>query len=407
MSDGTPIEWTNATWPLVAGCAPASPGCDHCYAARNTSGRLRNLPAYAGLGVGGKFTGEVRMLPERLGWPLAWRKPRMIFVCSQSDLFHPKVSDEFIAAVFAVMAACPQHTFQILTKRSARLRTLLCDECRCGAGHPPGTHFRSKIEWAAAAHSPTYVRGLASGLIHRTAWPLPNVHVGVSVESQEYADRRIPDLLGTPAAVRWISAEPLLGPVDLTRLPFPKWSMSDSQGMVIDAAAGRYGVPDQWQAKAVGLDWVVAGGESGPGSRPMHPDWARSLRDQCAGTPAAFFFKQWGDWTDTEHALRADNDRLILAGTGNSQASRHRKQALGATTMLRLGKRRAGRLLDGRTWDEYPQPPQLGERACRVCGCTETNACCPPCSWSEADLCSACAGGTGILLEETGVGGER
>jgi protein gp37 len=118
MSGPTPIEWTDATWPIVAGCAPASPGCDHCYAARNTSGRLRNLPAYAGLATGGEFSGEIRLLPERLGWPLRQRKPRRIFVCSQSDLFHPKVPDEFIARTFAVMAAAPQHTFQILTKRA-------------------------------------------------------------------------------------------------------------------------------------------------------------------------------------------------------------------------------------------------------------------------------------------------
>jgi len=385
MSGPTPIEWTDATWPIVAGCAPASPGCDHCYAARNTSGRLRNLPAYAGLATGGTFTGEIRLLPERLGWPLRQRKPRRIFVCSQSDLFHPGVPTEFIARTFAVMASCPQHTFQILTKRSARLRSLLTDECRCGVGHPPGTHFRSAMEWAATPHSPTHVPGLKSGLARRTGWPLPNVHIGVSVESQTYADRRIPRLLATPAAVRWISAEPLLGEIDLSDWIEPECGACQGAGEI----NGGDGCParcDGGRTRDPRLDWVVAGGESGPGARPMHPDWARSLRDQCTTAAVPFCFKQWGDWTDTEHGQAADGAADLLV----RRVTAYKKQDVDGTTMLRLGKRRAGRVLDGRTWDEYPHPP-APERACRVCGCTQNNACDPPCSWAGADLCSACS----------------
>jgi protein gp37 len=269
VSDGTAIEWTDASWPITAGCDPASAGCDNCYAAKLTSGRLAHLPAYTGLAVGGKFTGEVRLLPDRLEWPLHWRKPRKIFVCSMSDLFHPQVPDDYIAQAWAVMALAPQHTFQVLTKRHARMRTLLASAlfAEMVAGHMAA---RLKVQRVAP------LRG-----------PLPNVWCGVSVENQNWANLRIPHLLRTPAAVRWLSCEPLLGPIDLT---------AASAGMI-----------DR-------LGWVVAGGESGGNHRPVNLDWARSLRDQCVAAAVPYLFKQVGG-------------RTPKAG---------------------------GRLLDGRTWDEYP-----------------------------------------------------
>ncbi len=247
------IEWTDSTWSPVVGCTHVSPGCDQCYAAKLASGRLAHLPRYAGLAVDGKFTGEVRLVPEVLNQPLRWRRPRRVFVNSMSDLFHDAIPDEYIAQVFAMMAACSQHTFQVLTKRHGRLRSLLSD---------PGFQDMVIEEWDAL------VEEHGDRVAGRPGWnwyPLPNVWLGVSVEDQKWADIRIPALLATPAAVRFLSCEPLLGPIDLASY-----------------IGGRL------------ISWVIVGGESGPRARPMHPDWARSLRDQCTAAGVPFFFKQAG-----------------------------------------------------------------------------------------------------------------
>jgi protein gp37 len=274
MSDNSTIEWTDATWNPVTGCTEVTPGCDNCYA-KTFANRWRGTPGhYFEHGF------DVQLRPDKLGLPLRWRKPRRVFVNSMSDLFHKDVPDDYIARVFAVMAATPQHTYQLLTKRHGRMRALLNDECRCGAGHQPGVHLRSAIEWAATPHSPTYVPGLKPGLYHRMQWPLPNLWLGVSVEDQQRAELRIPALLDTPAAVRWLSCEPLLGPVDIFR------------NTNLD--------------RAPGLDWVVVGGESGLTSRPMQPAWARSLRDECVGAGVPFFFKQWGGRTPKANGRELD-----------------------------------------------------------------------------------------------------
>lgn len=350
MADGTHIQWTEATWNPLVGCTAVSPGCDHCYAATLASGRLKRLPLYAGLAKDGVFTGEVRLTPERLADPLKWTKPRRVFVNSMSDLFHDSVPDDFIATVFAVMAATPQHTYQILTKRHGRMRSLLTDECRCGNGHAPSIHFRSKMDWAATRHNPAYVPGLFS-TYHTAPWPLPNVWVGVSVENQKWADIRIPVLLDTPAAVRWISAEPLLGPIDLRNCAGvdalePDWVGGPTHGM---------GCPHPL------LDWVVAGGESGPGARPMHPDWARSLRDQCASAGVAFFLKQHGDWVEVDdcgpegwRARRESDWQVRRDGYAWPLIEPHDAEDDTEVTIRRVGKKAAGRELDGRTHDDYP-----------------------------------------------------
>lgn len=298
MSDKTGISWTDATWNPVVGCTKVSAGCDNCYAIR-TAHRMTANPnplvsqAYAGTEAGGEWTGKVNLLTDRLDQPLRWRKPRRIFVNAQSDLFHKDVPDEFIARVFAVMALTPRHTYQVLTKRHGRMRSLLRSD-----------NFRPAVEDA--------MRGIVAA--YRTerawyaAWPLPNLWLGVSVEDQSTADLRIPALLDTPAAVRWISAEPLLGPVDL-RDYVDRWHEDD--GGTCDwghcdraAVAVRrdftHGDPRYVSMLPVcelhrGIDWVVVGGESGPGARPMHPEWARTLRDQCAATGVPYFFKQWGE----------------------------------------------------------------------------------------------------------------
>lgn len=304
MADGSKIEWTDATWNVVIGCDKVSPGCDHCYAIR-TAHRFQEHPnpavaaAYAGTEADDDWTGRVNLVESRLDLPLRWKRPRRIFVNAQSDLFHDQVPDEFIARVWAVMALAPQHTFQVLTKRHGRMRSLLSRLA-----------FRSHVNdkaWLMLSGEDSNVTPRSG--VHPVTWPLPNVWLGVSVEDQKRADLRIPALLDTPAAVRWISAEPLLGPVDIMN-----------------------GLGDSW---LTGIDWIVAGGESGPGARPMHPDWARSLRDQCEVAGVPFLFKQWGS---------------------------HRPSAVGSIVrggvrfpMVPASKTAAGRELDGRTWDEYPQ----------------------------------------------------
>lgn len=290
MSDSTKIEWSDATWNPVTGCTKVSPGCEHCYAET----------MYERFNGKGSFA-TVTTHPERLEKPLSWRKPRKVFVNSMSDLFHDDVPDEFIAKVFAIMADCPRHTFQILTKRHARMRSLL-------------TRFLTDRLVNAVSWD------MGRGTVEDSRWPLPNVWLGVSVEDQKWANIRIPALLDTPAAVRWISAEPLLRPVDLHAYWLhgePAW------GPEYPEPSSPTGMPVQDLIRKPRLDWVVVGGESGPGARPMDPDWAREIRDRCVEADVPFLFKQFG-------AHDVDGKRV--------------------------GKGRAGRELDGRTWDQYPIP---------------------------------------------------
>ena len=295
MSDKTGIEWTDATWNPVTGCTKVSPGCDHCYA-ETMHERFHSKGSFA----------TVTLAPHRLAVPLSWRKPRRVFVNSMSDLFHNDIPDEYVVQIFAVMALAPRHTFQVLTKRHARMRSLLSTDT-----------FRQAV--LVEAHREKW--GLNADLA-RWEWPLPNVWLGVSTEDQKWADIRIPALLDTPAAVRWISAEPLLGPIDLGAAALVPYEREQGGFWRYGARTGVHGEDKTWvPAPPAQLDWVVVGGESGPGARPMHAEWARSLRDQCrrAGTP--FLFKQWG-------AHDASGKRV--------------------------GKGKAGRQLNGRTHDEYP-----------------------------------------------------
>ena len=246
MSDNSAIEWTDATWNPVTGCTKVSPGCKHCYA-ETFAERWRGV---AGHPYEQGF--DLKLWPERLGAPRAWKAPRMIFVNSMSDLFHEHVPDEFIERVFRVMTAASQHTFQVLTKRADRL-----------------------ANWHAR---------------HSDFWFVRNIWLGVSVEDRRFGLSRIPVLGALRASVRFLSIEPLLE--DLGSLSLEE------------------------------VDWVIVGGESGPGARPMRAEWAISIRDQCQEAGVPFFFKQWGG----------------------------------------VRKKRHGRLLDGRTWDEMPL---VKERASR------------------------------------------
>jgi len=265
MADKSGIEWTQsddgtpgATWNPVTGCTKISDGCDHCYA-ETFAERWRGVPGH-------HFENgfDVTLRPERLEQPLRWKRPRRIFVNSMSDLFHEKVPDGFIACVFVVMAGTPQHTYQLLTKRHGRMRSLLSSP-----------DFQV-LCFAAAASRGWDLEG--------TPWPLPNVWLGVSVEDQKWADIRVPALLGTPAAVRFVSAEPLLGPVDLTWLG----GMDALQQDWCGSAAGGTGAPHSL------LNWVIAGGESGPGARPCDLAWLRSLAHQCQVAEVPVFVKQLG-----------------------------------------------------------------------------------------------------------------
>ncbi len=246
MSDRTRIQWCDATWNPIVGCTPVSEGCAHCYAARMAK-RLAGRCGYP------KDFSEVTTRQHVLGQPCSWKNPRRIFTCSMGDLFHERVNPADRFSVFNVMRGCPRHTFLVLTKRPELISP--------------------SIEWPS------------------------NVWLGVTVENQEMADARIPMLLKVEAAVRFVSIEPLLGPVYLP-VVLPVW-----------------------------ISWVIVGGETGPGARPMHPDWVRSIRDQCVTAGVPFFFKHWG-----EYCVTCDS-----------------------TKMVRVGHKMAGSLLDGREWDEFPE----------------------------------------------------
>ena len=316
MADKTHISWTDATWSPVTGCTKVSPGCENCYIERTPPFRMAHK-RFDGDGIGA--TTGVMLHPERLEQPLKWRKPRRIFVCSMADLFHDDVPDEYIAQVWAVMALAPQHTFQVLTKRHARMRSLL-------------TSVAFHIQVMLAVWERVDRPGIKM--------PLPNVWLGVSAEDQKRADLRIPKLLDTPSAVRFVSAEPLLGPVRLCHCVHPNFG---GDGPEIDCPL--HG--------AVKLDWLIVGGESGPKARPMHPDWARSLRNQCTTAGVAFHFKQWGAHIPRDHTygLYGGMRDVTLAGDWSMFDP---TRTDGAVTMVSFVKRHHGRELDGRTWDEYP-----------------------------------------------------
>lgn len=356
------IEWTDQTWNPVTGCTRVSPGCDHCYITRTPPLRMLGR-RWDGDGPGS--TTGVWLHPERLGQPSRWKRPRRVFVNSLSDLFHPGVPDEFIADVFARMATTGRHTFQLLTKRPARMKALLTS-ARFGAM----VKESAGEAWIAATGEPMA--------------PLENVWLGVSVEDQQRADQRIPLLLDTPAAVRFLSCEPLLGPVDLWAWLDP-WNRALAHSKANPShILGPYGDTIEHvdcdscgfdSQRQCGFDWVIVGGESGPGARPMHPDWARSLRDQCTAAGVAYFFKQWGEWTPI-YGLPRDRDIVVLpdphhAANRRDEAGSPERHTLwsadlhgsapgevtrfGQQIMRRVGKKAAGRELDGRTWDEFPE----------------------------------------------------
>jgi protein gp37 len=383
----TKIEWADATWNPITGCTKISPGCANCYAEKMS----KRLAGRCGYPADEPF--KVTIHPDKIDEPLKWKKPRRVFVCSMSDLFHKDVPMSIITYVLRMARSCEGHTFMILTKRPARMKEAI----------------REMVSWGM--------------------WPVPNIWLGVTAENQEQADERIPILLDTPAAVRFVSVEPMLGPVELSPwirryyhggkprmkegaylLPPSKTGKStllqyakqidpncvqraDRVYLTTDymsALMFAMGYPNGEVYRAIPdlpleedpdctekglsfqtpqalitsmsapiLDWVIAGGESGPGARPCHPDWIRSVRDQCQGAGVPYFFKQWGEWVPMGSEF----------GQPNSWSSRKWQQRVddwrpgwdgmpwydgNGHSMIKVGKKAAGRLLDGREWSEFP-----------------------------------------------------
>jgi protein gp37 len=333
------IEWTGDTWNPIVGCSPASAGCDNCYAqgqvhrfdlyGRPTTIKLgaskrpgltftpMNPATGKTLGRGGTWTGAVWLLPDVLDKPLKRRKPTTYFVNSLSDMFHEsivgcEIGRRFLAAMFGVMAATPQHTYQILTKRPDQAQLWF------------QWIAKESSAWAVAAKSrmaigmtiddsicrvegmPARVHATCTGTFRQ--WPLRNVWIGASTENQAWVERRIPELLRVPAAVRFLSCEPLLGPLDLVTIPAPDW-LDGEGGSYYHALLGfpyfRNGEPSGGSGEKI--DWVIVGGESGPKARPCDIAWIRSIVEQCKAAEVPVFVKQLG-----KHPVAHDGIELRL-----------------------------------------------------------------------------------------------
>lgn len=382
----TKIEWTHAagfkgeTWNPIVGCSVASKGCTNCYAMKMAGTRLKHTGLYEGLTdstkAGPVFNGNVRLNEKALYAPLSCKKPRCFFVNSMGDLFHEAVRIEWLEKVFAVMAMTPQHRYLILTKRAGRMR----EYCNPTA--------RRRLEVARAVmdyHVERECKGLTNDNfdqlmpvesvgavdcpdnIYLKFWPLPNVALGVSVESQDLAEERILELLNTHAEMRFLSAEPLLGTLNLTRFNLTEYieaiyehtfDRRFSPECYQNALTGLVTGMDEYQNK---LDWVIAGGESGAKARPSHPEWFRELRAQCQVAGVSFFFKQWGEFkpgsdfkSDGRSWAVAWDGRTVLppanAGDFPKDASGHDRWS----AVRKVGKSAAGNLLDGEVHQAFP-----------------------------------------------------
>ena len=275
MADKSKIGWTDATWNIVTGCSIVSPGCVNCYAMGLAGTRLRNHPSRKGLTNPSKngpvWNGQVRFNEQWIDQPMQWKKPRRIFVAAHGDLFHEHVHDDWVATIFGIMARCPQHTFQILTKRPERMLDFIKGPGRLRT--MPGNDGQV-----------TFIE----------PWPLPNVLLGVSVENRKYADERIPLLLDTPAARHFVSLEPQIEHIHLGYIGWPHEdaSIKACARNGINALLGMDYRDGRNGAKMPRLDWVIQGCESGKGRRDFDWGWARSMRDQCAAAGVPYFLKQ-------------------------------------------------------------------------------------------------------------------
>lgn len=372
----TAIEWTHIphhkgeTWNPIVGCSLVSPGCTNCYAMRVAHQRLDGndkTPQYAGTTklVNGQpvWTGKVSWHAPALKKPLQWTKPRAIFVNSMGDLFHEDIAPTMIARVLALTVLCPQHIFIILTKRPERMKNFMIgehDSCL--------SRINTEIKFLHQSIGTEYIAA--------TEWPLPNVWLGVSVEDQRRADERIKPLLMTPAKVRFLSCEPLVGPVDLRN-----WLPTDRYYNCICEHCGHVGSSEFFAYQSIadtgdgdvictkcnravlgnevpGIDWVIAGGESGPNARPTHPNWFKQMQWLCQIAKVPFFFKQWGEWQETTEV--SDNtsvmriDGRIISHRRAELENRHRHCKTNRAIIKKVGKARAGRLLNDQEYNEFP-----------------------------------------------------
>jgi len=325
------IEWTDKTWNPVIGCSKISEGCENCYAEKmafrltnmlkNTKNHISNeintsCIAYSSIIENGKWNGKTALRKDKLQEPSKWKKPCKIFVCDMGDLFHESVPFQWIDKIFTVCACNPHHIFQLLTKRPERALKYFNwkepDWANEGMREDDGVKIPFK-DWK---------------------WPLDNVWIGVTVENQEQSEIRIPLLSKIPVRIKYISCEPLLGPIDLSEIIY--------EGQKI--------YPLKF------INWVIAGGESGPGSRPMHPDWVRSLQDQCEATNIPFFFKQWGEYRPFEKMSKPNF--YIDSATNKINFIVDGKwldyPLITNCMFLKIGKKKAGRLLDGIIYNEFP-----------------------------------------------------
>lgn len=371
MSDKTKIEWADATVNAINGCSVVSRGCTNCYAMRLAGTRMKHHPSREGLTIEGKsgpvWNGSVRLHEPALLQPLRWRRPRTIFWNAHGDTFHPDVPDDWLFEMFEVIRRTPQHKHLVLTKRAGR-----------------GRAFIEGLTSLPRSINKYY--GISE---HRQLYqPLKNLWLGVSIEDQERANERVPDLLATPGVGRFLSIEPLLGPVDLSRIVdagAEECFDADGTRGRLNALSGAYYVecrePDGTWEDCCGPDviqrgfdegarWkgngrihgVIVGGESGPGARPMHPDWVRSIRDDCATADVAFHFKQWGEYLPVFDRDVEDPDWRDC-GRWERERPKGRWHNLAGGTGFhgdrvvyvdRVTKRMAGRTLDGAKHDALP-----------------------------------------------------
>ncbi len=353
----TSIEWTDKTWNPVSGCTKVSAGCKHCYAEQLWP-RL-NAP---GQPYEGRPFADVKCHPERLRQPAGWRKPAKIFVNSMSDLFHEDVPDEFILQVFDIIRECHiaghGHIFQILTKRPERMADF-CSRIRYNGMANDG---KGRI-WLCDDQADRFAYSLM-GLHGCTG--LENIWLGVSVEDQQTADERIPWLLQMPATARFLSIEPMLGEIDLTAIQRP------GNGY-IDVLYRGTGTPKYYSGLAFQekIDWVIVGGESGPHGRPIHPDWVRKIQEQCEFAEVPFLFKQWGNHKPIRSYYGEGDDDLeidphehpfkIVSPSGYSwNVDFDGQPPSGCWIMQKTHKKRSGRTLDGKIYDEYPSTDRQG-----------------------------------------------
>jgi len=332
MAENTNIEWADHTFNPWQGCTKVSPGCDHCYAEARQDKRLHVVQW---------GPGQPRKRTKTWGDPVKWNKAhaeffaehgrrQRVFCASLADVFDNEVPPQWRVDLFRLIADTPNLDWLLLTKRIGNAAAMI----------------EQAVAGVLSARQPTKT----------PIWPWPNVWLGATIVNQEEADRDIPKLLATPARVRFLSMEPLLGPVDVRRFlgeqcregSVPHWSGDPDRTMACPRCGGA-----ELVGGCSGVDWVIVGGESGPGARPTHPDWVRSLRDQCKAAGVPFLFKQWGEWAPWAR-IPEDTSRLLKVSDSHRWPIHPGEQA-GGVWSYRVGKKAAGRLLDGLTHDGYPE----------------------------------------------------